>query len=227
MREGPAPYGPERDPDLKARVLAEHPLPWTLEHDHIWDAAGWCVLSVHGCGVSPEVAELIVNLVNQDAASPLHAPVGDRRRPGPAQSLRGQYCRARSSGAPANSEPASLPLALAPRRAAPPLDPHDALGRGYVGDHPVAGAPTARDAAAGGEGRVVELTAAARRLRGNRGLSKSPSAFFTLNDLWDPKILDDGDGSVAASRILRVPVRARRSPYSSEGCELEEILWPC
>ena len=39
MTEGPAPSsGLESDPDLKAGVFAEHPLPWILEHDHIWDA---------------------------------------------------------------------------------------------------------------------------------------------------------------------------------------------
>jgi len=65
MIEGPAPSGLESDPDLKARVFAEHPLPWILEHDHIWDADGWAVLSVHGGGVYPEGAELLVNLVNQ------------------------------------------------------------------------------------------------------------------------------------------------------------------
>ena len=77
MTEDPASSGLESDPDLKARVFAEHPLPWILEHDHIWDADGWAVLSVHGSGVSAEVAELLVNLVNQDAGSAV-TPMGDR-----------------------------------------------------------------------------------------------------------------------------------------------------
>jgi hypothetical protein len=79
MTADPAPSGLESDPDLKARVFAEHPLPWILEDDHIWDADGWAVLSVHGSGVSPEVAELLVNLVNQDAGSAIHAPRTDGR----------------------------------------------------------------------------------------------------------------------------------------------------
>jgi hypothetical protein len=68
---------PGTDPHLKARVFAEHPLPWILEDDHIWDADGWAVLSVHGSGVSPEVAELLVSLVNQDAGSALRASQAD------------------------------------------------------------------------------------------------------------------------------------------------------
>jgi len=36
-------------------------------------------LSVHGSGVSPEVAELLVNLVNQDAGSAIHASRADGR----------------------------------------------------------------------------------------------------------------------------------------------------
>ena len=46
MTQGPALYGLESDPDLKARVFAEHPLPWVLEDDHIWDANGWAVKGV-------------------------------------------------------------------------------------------------------------------------------------------------------------------------------------
>jgi hypothetical protein len=76
MRHAPA---AKADPDLKARVFAEHPLPWILEHDHIWDADGWAVLSVHGSGVSAEVAELLVNLVNRDAGSALRASRADGR----------------------------------------------------------------------------------------------------------------------------------------------------
>lgn len=44
MIEGPA----RSSIDLKARVYYEHPLPWTLEHDHFRDADGWAVLSVDG-----------------------------------------------------------------------------------------------------------------------------------------------------------------------------------